>query len=142
MRKCLRYAVLALLAWLLLNAHILGMLLFGIGMYPSDFRWILYALSGSVWLVDVIAMSAAFPVPLLPLRLLILAVGLAVWFRRPDLLTATILALAGMFGGPFAVWALGYPEFSLPIAGMVFVVGFLLHYFWSVYADYRAARRS
>lgn len=142
MRKIVRSLLLVLLAWLLLNAHILGMLLFGIGMHPSDFRWILYALSGSMWLVSVIAVSAVVPVLLLLLRLLILAVGLVVWFRRPDLLTATILALAGMFGGPLALWALRYPEFSLPIAGMVFVVGFLLHYFWSVYADYRAARRS
>lgn len=142
MRKIVRSLMLVLLAWLLLNAHILGMLLFGIGLYPSDFRWILYALSGGVWLVGVLVAPDEFPVLLLLLRLLILAVGLVVWFRRPDLITATILALAGMFGGPFAIWALGYPQFSLPIAGVVFIVGFVLHRLRGMYADSRAARRS
>lgn len=142
MRKSFRYAVLALLAWLLLNAHILGMLLLGIGMYPRDVYWILPALSGGMWLVSALGEPTLFFVLLLLLRLVILAVGLVVWFRRPNLLTATLLALAGMFGGPFAPWALGYPALSLPIAGVVFIAGFLLHCFWGILADVCAARRS
>ncbi|WP_288230887.1 hypothetical protein [uncultured Desulfovibrio sp.] len=114
----------------------MGMTLFGIGIYPNDFRFIFYALSGSVWLHSVKPGAL-----LLITQIFILMTGLSIWFWRPNLLTATMLALAGMFGGPFAVWALGYPQFSIPIASLVFLAGFLLHCIWRKHTASRSVPR-
>ena len=135
-QRLVRYIALALLAWIVLNAHLMGMTLLGIGIYPNDFRFIFCALSGSVWLNSVEPCAL-----LLITQIFILMAGLSIWFWRPNLLTATVLSLAGMFGGPFAVWALGYPQFSIPIASVVFLAGFLLHHIWRKHAASRSAQR-
>ena len=136
MQRLVRYIVLALLAWIVLNAHLMGMALLGIGIYPNDSRFIFCALSGSVWLNSVEPCAL-----LLITQIFILMAGLSIWFWRPNLLTATVLSLAGMFGGPFAVWALGYPQSSIPVASVVFLVGFLLHHIWRKHAASRSVPR-
>ncbi|MDE6735808.1 MAG: hypothetical protein K2J64_10120 [Desulfovibrio sp.] len=122
--KVAKYLALTLLAWLLLNLHLMAMTVLGIGIYPNDFRFMVYALSGKAWLHS--GGTAWLPLVRLP----ILIAGLVIWYRRPNLLTATLLALAGMFGGPFAVWALGYPGISLPIAAVILLPAFVVHIAW------------
>ena len=140
-----RYGTLAWLATILINAHLIGMMLLEWGgcrrsEIGMELRAILSGAWCSGWLRAWGHVWEYYPF-FLPLQITLLILGLAIWFWRPNLLTATVLALLGMCAGPVGGYVFGYPEFSLPITAIVFLVGFLLHCVWRKHAASRSAQR-
>lgn len=146
-KTVVRYSILVWLATILVNAHLIGVSLLQGWSRGEALRElggaILVIVSGEwcwIWLAAWGYFGAHMPfLPLLQAGLLLL--GLVIWLRRPNLLTATILALLGMCAGPVGYCVFGYPEMALPIAAIVFLVGFLLHCIWRRYAASRAETR-
>lgn len=133
MNTILRYALLALLATLLINAHTLAMILLGWSSHTHTLgSHLLAMLRGSwcgSWLYAWKDVWASVPF-LVPLQVAILLTGLIIWFWRPNLLTAALLALAAMYAGPAGHAAFVYLDFSLPIAAVILLPAFVLHISW------------
>ena len=147
-KTVVRYGILVWLATLLINAHLLGVT-FLTCLYRTDlgeqfWETLCGIFSGTwavAWLMTWLAVGADYPF-LPPLQVALLILGLVVWLRRPNLLTATVLALLGMCAGPVGPYVFGYPALFLPIAAIVFFVGFLLHRIQRAYAASRPESRS
>lgn len=128
-----RNALLVLLAALLINAPVITMILLGWTSTVHTRASQLLALFSGAWLGGWLGawryVWQGYPW-LLPVQLGLLLAGLAVWFWRPSLLTAALLTVAAMYAGPVGVLAFGYPEYSVPIAGIVLLPAFVLHIAW------------
>lgn len=133
MKAVPRYALLALLATFLINAPVITMILLGwTSTVHTRASQLLDLFSGAWlggWLWAWRYVWQGYPW-LLPVQLGLLLAGLVAWFRRPSLLTAALLTLAAMYAGPVGVLAFGYPEYSVPIAGIVLIPAFVLHIAW------------
>lgn len=133
MRKIVKIFLRLFSAALLVNAPVIGMILLGwtstAHTRTSQLPGLFSGAWAGGWLAAWIYVWQSFPW-LLPVQLGLLLAGLVVWFRRPSLLTAALLTLAAMYAGPVGVLAFGYPEFSLPIVGIVLIPAFVLHIAW------------
>lgn len=128
-----RNALLVLLAALLINAPVIATILLGWASTVHTRASQLLALFSGAWLGGWLGawryVWQGYPW-LLPVQLGLLLAGLAVWFWRPSLLTAALLTVAAMYAGPVGVLAFGYPEYSVPIAGIVLLPAFVAHIAW------------
>lgn len=146
-KTVIRYVILVWLATLLVNAHLIGAIVLT-RLHSTDLgeqlgETLCGIFSGAwvaAWLMTWLSVGARYPF-FPPIQIALLIFGLVVWLRRPNLLTATVLALLGMCAGPVGLYVFGYPAFFLPIAVIVFFGGFLLHRIWRSYAASRSAPR-
>lgn len=144
-RAIVRYSILVWVATILINAHLLGMMLLQWGgcrrsEIGMELRAILSGAWFSGWLHAWEHVLQNIPF-FLPLQIILLILGLGIWLWRPSLLTATVLALLGMCAGPVGGYVFGYPQFSIPIASLVFLAGFLLHCIWRKHTASRSVPR-
>ena len=156
MRKILKYIALTAIGWLLINASHTFMDLYsnisalleygtrGISVVDELTKPFKEGLSVKPWLEALISVSRNSnlfaSVYYYTFSLLALCV-FALWLKVPNFITASILPMAGLLGGPVVMRSALFIPLLFPFASFVFGCGIIAQLLWERFVTPRLAKR-